>query len=123
MAFPLALALIVLILALLAAFVFYRVETWPARTAGRAWARSRRLGREARDEFVRLAQLQPRVTVNNHVYLEQTTTVAQLAVIARKVEVEHEAEHTWAGSTKRVRLHGTFTVKAGFDLHGSSAST
>ena len=31
--------------------------------------------------------------------------------------MEHEAEHTWAGSTKRIRLHGTFTVKAGFDLH------
>ena len=24
--------------------------------------------------------------------------------------------HTWAGSTKRIRLHGTFLVKAGFDL-------
>ena len=113
---PLALALIVLILALLAAFVFYRVETWPARTAGESVGALERLGREARDEFVRLGHLQPRVTVNNRVYLEQTTTVAQLAVISRKVEVEHEAEHTWAGSTKRIRLHGTFTVRAGFDL-------
>jgi len=24
--------------------------------------------------------------------------------------------HTWMGSTKRVKLHGTFTAKAGFDL-------
>jgi hypothetical protein len=24
--------------------------------------------------------------------------------------------HTWAGSTKRVKLHGTFMAKAGFDL-------
>src|SRR4029077_17513773 len=24
--------------------------------------------------------------------------------------------HTWVGSSKRVRLHGTFAVKAGFDL-------
>ncbi len=113
---PLALALVVLILALLAAFVFYRIETWPARTAGESVGALERIGREARDEFVRLAQLQPRVTVNNRVYLEQTTSVAQLAVLARQIEVDHEAEHTWAGSTKRIRLHGTFTVKVGFDL-------
>jgi hypothetical protein len=75
-----------------------------------------RLGREARDTFVRLAHLQPRVTVNDHIYLEQTSTVAELAVLARKVEVEHEMMHTWAGSTKRIKLHGTFLVKAGFDL-------
>jgi len=30
--------------------------------------------------------------------------------------VEHEFLHTWMGSSKRVKLHGTFTVKAGFDL-------
>ena len=24
--------------------------------------------------------------------------------------------HSWAGSTKRIKLHGTFSVKAGFDL-------
>ena len=75
-----------------------------------------RLGREARDTFVALAHLQPRVTVNNRVYLEQTTTVAELAVLARRVEVEHEMLHTWAGSSKRIKLHGTYLVKAGFDL-------
>ena len=32
------------------------------------------------------------------------------------MEVEHELQHTWAGSSKRVKLHGTFLVKAGFDL-------
>ncbi|MBA3961092.1 MAG: DUF4230 domain-containing protein [Chthoniobacterales bacterium] len=110
---PLAFALVVLILALLGAFLFYRAETWPGRTT----ASLERVGREARDEFVRLAQLQPRVTINDRVYLEQTTTVAQLAVLERQVEVEHELLHSWAGSTKRVKLHGTFAVKAGFDLH------
>ena len=56
------------------------------------------------------------MTVNNRVYLEQTSTIAELSVLARKVEVEHEMLHTWAGSTKRIRLHGTYLVKAGFDL-------
>lgn len=30
--------------------------------------------------------------------------------------MEHEFLHTWVGSSKRVKLHGTFTAKAGFDL-------
>ncbi|HEY1584017.1 MAG TPA: DUF4230 domain-containing protein [Chthoniobacterales bacterium] len=111
-----AAALVVLILALLAAFIFYRLETWPHRTGVQSVAALERLGRDARDTFVRLAHLQPRVTVNDHVYLEQTTTIAELSVLSRRVEVEHEMMHTWAGSTKRIKLHGTFEVKAGFDL-------
>lgn len=110
---PLAFTLSVFILAVLVAFLFYRCETFP----GRSLARMEKVGREARDTFVRLAHLQPRVTVNDRVYLEQTTTIAQLAVVDRQIEVEHEMLHTWAGSTKRIKLHGTFAVKAGFDLH------
>ena len=113
---PIATVLILLFLVLLAAFVFYRLETWPGRTFGQSVTDLERLGREARHTFVELAHLQPRVTVNNRVYLEQTTTVAELAVLARRVEVEHEMLHTWAGSTKRIKLHGTYLVKAGFDL-------
>ncbi len=110
---PFALALIVLVLALLAAFAFYRIETWP----GRSLQDLERVAQNAADAFGKLAHLQPKVTVNNRVYLEQTTTIAQLAVKERQVEVEHEMLHTWAGSTKKIRLHATFAVKAGFDLH------
>jgi len=48
--------------------------------------------------------------------VEQTTPVSELAVLSRRIEVEHEFLHTWVGSSKRVKLHGTFTAKAGFDL-------
>ena len=48
--------------------------------------------------------------------MEQTLPASELAVVSRRVEVEHELVHTWAGSSKRIRLHGTFTAKAGFDL-------
>ena len=113
---PAVVALIVLILALLAAFIFFRLESWPTRAARQSVTELERLGREARQVFVQLAHLQPRVTVNNRVYLEQTTTVAELSVLARRVEVEHEMMHSWAGSTKRIKLHGTYLVKAGFDL-------
>ncbi|MEO8439461.1 MAG: DUF4230 domain-containing protein [Spartobacteria bacterium] len=113
---PLAFVLVLLILALLAAFVFYRLETWPGRAVDRSVTRLEELGRKARDAFLEVAQLQPKVTINNRVYLEQTATVAELAVLARRVQVEQEMMHTWAGSTKRIRLHGTYLVKAGFDL-------
>ena len=113
---PLAFTLVVLILALLTAFLFYRLETWPGRTMGQGARQLENVGREARDAFVRLAQLQPRVTINNRVYFEQTSPVAEWSVLARRGEVEHEMIHTWAGSSKRIKLHGTFLVKAGFDL-------
>ena len=113
---PIATVLILLFLALLAAFVFYRLERWPNRIFGQSISELERVGREARATFVKMAHLQPRVTVNNRVYLEQTASVAELSVLSRPVRVDHEMEHTWAGSTKRIRLHGTFLVKAGFDL-------
>ena len=105
-----------LIVATLVAFVFWRLETWPIRTAREGSAELERLAGKMRDAFVDLAQLQPRVTINDRVYLEQTTAVAELALVSRRIEVDHEFLHTWAGSSKRVKLHGTFHVKAGFDL-------
>ncbi|MEP7249540.1 MAG: DUF4230 domain-containing protein, partial [Spartobacteria bacterium] len=114
---PLAATLIVLLLlALLAAFFFYRMENWPGRAVSQGVTEMERLGRDARDAFIQLAHLQPRVTVNNRVYLEQTTKIAELSVLDQRVEVEHETMHSWAGSTKRIKLHGTYRVKAGFDL-------
>lgn len=113
---PLAFTLFALITALLVALLFWRLESWPMRTAQQGSAELERLGTKVRDAFVDLAQLQPRVTINNRVYFEKTSAVAELATLSRRVEVEHEFEHTWAGSTKRVKLHGTFNVKAGFDL-------
>ena len=113
---PAAFALSVLIVAALSIFVFLRLETWPARTASQGTAELERVGRDVRDALVEMAQLKPRVTVNNRIYLERTTATAQLAILSRQIEVEHEMLHTWAASTKRVKLHGTFTAKAGFDL-------
>ena len=113
---PLALTLIALIGAALLTIIFIRLETWPARTAKQGTAELERVGRNLRDAFVEVAQLQPRITINNRVYLEKTTATAQLVILSRQIEVEHELLHTWAGSTKRVKLHGTFTAKAGFDL-------
>jgi len=102
---PFALTLIALIGAALLTIIFLRLETWPARTAKQTTAELERVGRDLRDAFVEVAQLQPRITINNRVYLEKTTATAQLAILSRQIEVEHELLHTWAGSTKRVKLH------------------
>jgi hypothetical protein len=113
---PVALTLVVLILAAVATLIFLRIETWPARTAQQSTAELERLGKDLRAAFIDIAHLQPRITINNRVYMEQTRPVSELVVLSRRIEVEHELLHSWVGSSKRVKLHGTFNVKAGFDL-------
>jgi hypothetical protein len=118
---PAAITLVVIVAAAVAVLVFLRLESWPARTAKQSTAELERLGKDLRSAFVDVAHLQPRITINNRVYLEQTTTTSELAILSRRIEVEHEFAHTWAGSSKRIKLHGTFTVKAGFDLRQNLA--
>ncbi|PWT87016.1 MAG: hypothetical protein C5B58_00495 [Acidobacteria bacterium] len=113
---PVAFTLFALLLAAVVLIVFLRVETWPVRTARQSTAELEKLGKALRAAFIDIAHLQPRITINNRVYMEQTTPVSELVVLSRRIEVEHEFLHTWVGSSKRVKLHGTFTVKAGFDL-------
>jgi hypothetical protein len=118
---PAALTLVAIIVAAVVIIVFLRLESWPARTAGQATGELERIGRNVRAAFIDIAHLQPRITINNRVYLEQTVPVSELVLVARQVEVEHELLNTWVGSSKRVKLHGTFTVKAGFDLRRNLA--
>ena len=97
-------------------FLFERCTSLPGRAAKTTVDRLEQLGRDVRNAIVQIAQVQPRVTINEHVYFEQTTPVSEFALVSQRLEVEHEFLHTWAGSSKRLRLHGTFTAKAGFDL-------
>jgi hypothetical protein len=113
---PLAFTLVALLIAMVVVIIFWRIETWPARTAQQSTAELEKLGKDLRTAFIDIAHLQPRITINNRVYMEQTTPVSELVVLSRRIEVEHELLHTWAGSSKRVKLHGTFIAKAGFDL-------
>jgi Protein of unknown function (DUF4230) len=116
MSWPLAFTLIALLIAAVVLIIFLRLESWPARTVRQSTTELERLGKEVRAAFIDVAHLQPRVTINNRVYMEQTTPVSELVVLSRRIEVEHELLHTWVGSSKRVKLHGTFNAKAGFDL-------
>ena len=115
-AWPIALTLVALIIGATILIIFSRLETWPARTARQSTAELERLGKNLRAAFIDIAHLQPRITINDRVYMEQTTPVSELVLLSRRIEVEHELLHTWVGSSKRVKLHGTFIAKAGFDL-------
>jgi hypothetical protein len=115
-AWPIALTLVALTIAMTILIIFLRLESWPARTARQSTAELERLGKNLRAAFVDMAHLQPRITINDRVYMEQTQPVSELVVLSRRIEVEHELLHTWVGSSKRVKLHGTFVAKAGFDL-------
>jgi len=115
-AWPIAWTLTAVILALVVLIIFWRLESWPARTAQQSTAELERLGKNLRSAFIDIAHLQPQITINDRVYLEQTTPVSELVALSRRIEVEHELLHTWVGSSKRVKLHGTFIAKAGFDL-------
>jgi hypothetical protein len=115
-AWPIALTVVALVVGATILIIFLRLESWPARTARQSTAELERLGKNLRAAFIDMAHLQPRITINDRVYMEQTQPVSELVVLSRRIEVEHELLHTWAGSSKRVKLHGTFTAKAGFDL-------
>ena len=115
-AWPMALTLVALVIGATILIIFLRLESWPARTARQSTAELERLGKNLRAAFIDIAHLQPRITINDRVYMEQATPVSELVVLSRRIEVEHELLHTWVGSSKRVKLHGTFIAKAGFDL-------
>jgi len=113
---PAALTLVILILVVASVFVFWRLETWPARTVGQSTEDLERLGRDLRSAFIDIAHLQPRITINNRTVVDQSIPTAELAILERELKVKREFLHTWAGSSKRIKLSGTFLVKAGFDL-------
>ena len=106
----------VLILAIVGIYIFWRLETWPARTIGQGTEDLERLGKDLRLAFIELGHLQPRITINNRTVVDQATPTAELAVLERQLKVKREFQHSWAGSSKRIKLSGTFAVKAGFDL-------
>jgi len=113
---PVALTFVVVILAGAAVFVFWRLETWPARTIGQGTEDLERLGKDLRSAFIDIAHLQPRITINNRTVVDEATPTAELAILTRQLKVKREFLHSWAGSSKRIKLSGTFNVKAGFDL-------
>ena len=108
--------MVVFILVAAGVFVFWRLESWPARTIGQGTEDLERLGRDLRSAFIDIAHLQPRITINKRTIVDEAMPTAELAVLERELKVKREFLHTWAGSSKRIKLSGAFVAKAGFDL-------
>ena len=54
--------------------------------------------------------------MNETAVFDQTKTALELVVVDRDTDVTHDSAETWFGSTKTIRIHATYRVKAGFDL-------
>ena len=114
---PAALTIVVLILVAAGVFIFLRLESWPARAIGQGTEDLERLGKDLRSAFIDIANLQPRITINNKTVVDETASpTAELTTLTKQLKVKREFAHTWAGSSKRIKLSGTFLAKAGFDL-------
>src|SRR5207237_1567561 len=90
---PVAFTLVALLIAIVVVIIFWRIETWPARTAQQSTAELEKLGKDLRAAFIDITHLQPRVTINSRVYMEQTRPASELVVLSRRIEVEDELRH------------------------------
>ncbi|MGF1656470.1 MAG: DUF4230 domain-containing protein [Verrucomicrobiales bacterium] len=96
--------------------MFYSCANIGGGLFGGAFDAGMRVAQGVRSAVMEVAQVEPRVVVNNTVHFEESVAVTELALEERRTMVEREFEHSWMGSTKRITMRGTYVVKAGFDL-------
>jgi hypothetical protein len=85
----------------------------PSQLAQKTYDGARQIGKDISDAF----HVTPEVTINNTVVLQQQSPLFELATLSQTFRHEYEWQNKWLGSTKKIRIKGTFTAKAGFDLH------
>jgi hypothetical protein len=88
------------------------------------WGVSRLVIRPANDllhradnAFARVFNLAPQTTIKGDSVVLEKSSIAELAVVARKTSTLIKHESTWLGSTKTLIVRGDFIAKAGFDLN------
>ena len=113
---PLIFLLVFLLLAFISKLIVDQMNSWPARLVDSVSNRASADAGKIRDAFVDLFQLQPKITVNETAVFDQTKAALELVVVDRDTDVTRESAQTWLGSTKTIRIHATYRVKAGFDL-------
>lgn len=96
------------------------VETVRVQT-GKAVGDAYDFARRVAGDFAERFKVEPTVRVNTTTLIEGTRAISELATVERQIFVESETTNTWMGSTKQLKLRGTFLVKAGFDLRDSTA--
>jgi hypothetical protein len=111
--------ILLVVLTLCLAWLMRSCARMPGEAARAAGEPAVELGRRIVDGLARRLQLRPEVRVGRETVLAAETALAELATVRREFAHEYTWEHQWLGSTKRLRLRGTFAAKAGFDLQGN----
>src|SRR5690349_8789391 len=84
----------------------------PTRLAQRSYEGAKQLGKDISEAL----NVTPEITVNNTVVIQQQTPVFELATLSQKFQHQYQWTNTWLGSTKEIKITGSFEAKAGFDL-------
>jgi hypothetical protein len=105
--------LITILLIALSITAYVLVVVIPAQLAERSYEGAKKIGRDISEAF----QFTPEITVNNTVVLQQQTPILELATLSQKFQHQYTWTNTWLGSTKEIRITGSFEAKAGFDLN------
>jgi hypothetical protein len=113
---PLVFLLVVLIIAYTGKLIVDQITSWPARAVDSVSNQASVDARKIRNAFFDLFQLEPRISVNETAVSDETKTTPELVVVDRDTDVTRDTSQTWFGSTKNIRIHATYRVKAGFDL-------
>ncbi len=101
----------------IAALFIYALLSKLIELPGEAVDKTAQIANQTKNVLVELFQLNPKIINNNTIVFEENQSITELAVISRKTQVSDEFEHSFLGSTKRIRVEGLFVIKAGFDLN------
>jgi hypothetical protein len=102
--------IILLITFAVAAYVVLVVV--PTRLAQRTYEGAKQIGKDIGEAF----NVTPEITVNNTVVIQQQSPVFELATLSQKFQHQYRWTNTWLGSTKQIKITGSFDAKVGFDL-------
>jgi hypothetical protein len=109
-------AFLLVVLTLCAAWLMRACARVPGEAARAAGEPVAELARRIADGVARRLQFHPEVRIGRETVLQAQQPALELATVRREFTHEYNWEHQWLGSTKRLRLRGTFAAKAGFDL-------
>ena len=112
-----SIAVVLIMLTLCATWLMRSCARIPGEAAQAAAEPAVELARRIVDGISRRLQFRPEVRINRETVLQRDTALLELVTVRREFVHEYEWEHQWLGSTKRLRLRGTFAAKAGFDLN------
>ena len=107
------LMLIILLLIAISGAAYVLLIVIPARFAQQSYDGAKQIGRDISEAF----QFTPEISVNNTVVLQQQTPILELATLTQTFQHQYEWKNTWLGSTKKIKITGSFAAKVGFDLN------